>query len=260
MEIHSEIVCWSDLSLKECKVLELAAQGIPRKAISDHPDIQLGEHTINKMLSNEASSRSIYRKLGVQTFQEAIAWYYRARTTPTISDPKAHFNPAQISSLPSTNGAKWFYTAEEILEFEERINTAEIWIVSPHLLNDTGTQFETDPEGASTIDAAIANLKRQIDYTFIVPDTNKIRAALHQLRQNYQGHAGSVHSIVIPPDIFESLTISELAIYNPRMENRRPRRVFMELPICIPHAFWIEVAEDIAYEIVARVNKVIEKH
>ena len=46
---------WSDLTLKERKVLELAAIGTSREHIADHPEIELSIHTINKMLSNGKS-------------------------------------------------------------------------------------------------------------------------------------------------------------------------------------------------------------
>ena len=43
-------------------------------------------------------------------------------------------------SLP-LSGIDWLYDADDILQVEAQIFT-EVWVVSPHLANDSGTQYE----------------------------------------------------------------------------------------------------------------------
>lgn len=233
---------WSDLTLKERKVLELAAIGTSREHIADHPEIELSIHTINKMLSNGKSRNSIYSKIGVCSFHEAISWFHQAKAA---EEAKIHKPP-------------WLFAGADILQMEAEFANGEIWIVTPHLMNDTGTIYETVPDGLSTIDVVVRNLQRGIKYKFVVADTHRIHALLQQLRQIYGQYSENVTIITISEELLRQITISELAIYNPRMEHRQLAEVYMELPVSEPHFHWIKITEDIAYEIVARVSKIID--
>jgi hypothetical protein len=160
--------------------------------------------------------------------------------------------------VPSAESA-WLYSAPDILELESKVKSKEIWIVSPHLLNDTGTMYESQPGSVSTVKTGQKNLRRGINYTFIVPDTEQIQKLLPQLRSNYEGYEGSLRVITLPVTAFDRLAFSEMAIYNPRMEGRyNPPRVFLELPVAVPHAYWVELADDVASVITARVQQIVD--
>jgi hypothetical protein len=83
----------------------------------------------------------------------------------------------------------WQYDGSALLEVEKGSDVQQIWIVSPHLANDTGTAYEVladRPSALSTIDAVQYNLERKVHYTFVVPNAGHIRARLPQLRRNYE--------------------------------------------------------------------------
>lgn len=108
---------WSDLDEKERKVLELAAQGFAREVIAR--EIATAKSGVDKMLSNEEGERSIYRKIGVSSFVEAIRWYWlnvgcqtlEATPTPAIF-PSAPALPAPVEiRVERSNPIHLFYTA-----------------------------------------------------------------------------------------------------------------------------------------------------
>ncbi len=160
--------------------------------------------------------------------------------------------------IPSAEFA-WLYRGNDLLRFESEIKTKEIWIVSPHLRNDTGTQFVATL-GTNTITTVQKNLRRRISYTFIVPNTDTIQALLPQLRKNYGGYPDQLHVITLPTEAFDCLAFSEIAIYNPRMEGSHLPHVFLELRVAVDHAYWVELIDEVAYTIIARVQQIIDKN
>ena len=81
-----------------------------------------------------------------------------------------------------------------------------------------------------------------------------------QLRRNYGKYPGQLHVITVSTNIFDCLSFSEIVIYNPRMDSHGPTRVFLELPVAPVHSYWVEVVDEVAFPIVARVQQIIEKH
>jgi hypothetical protein len=155
---------------------------------------------------------------------------------------------------PST-GFSWLYPGSSMLRLEEGVKCKDIWIVSPHLLNDTGTTYE-GRQGVSTIATVDKNLKRKIIYTFIVPDTERVKTLMFHLYQTHASHREQIRVIQLPPATFQNLAISEVAIYDP---NGRNPQVFMELPVLDAHAYWIKLDEGVAFPLVERVRKVVEE-
>lgn len=64
---------YKDLTEHERAILKLIAEGKPQKVISKELGIPL--NTLQKILSNENSHRSLYRKIGVNNFVSAAMWY-----------------------------------------------------------------------------------------------------------------------------------------------------------------------------------------
>lgn len=153
----------------------------------------------------------------------------------------------------------WLHEGNDILRVEAEIRT-EVWIVSPHLLNDTGMQYEGTLDGYSTVQIAQENLRKNVRYTFVVPDTDQIRVLLPQLRRNYNVARNKPRIVLIPPDIFQALTVTEVAIYDPDLKDHRTPLVFMELPVAIAHNFWAQLDDVTAAAFVTRVRKIIEEY
>jgi hypothetical protein len=170
-------------------------------------------------------------------------------------------NSNGLDDEPSVSQS-WLYSGRALLKIEKESEATEIWVVSPHLANDTGVIYEkVAPAGSiGTIATVQENLRRNIHYTFIVPDSDSINSRLPQLYKNYGDYPGQLRVIQQSPDVFMRLAHSEIVIYNPRLEGRRPPRVFLELPVRAAHQYWIELIDDVAYTIIARVRKLVDNN
>jgi hypothetical protein len=71
----------------------------------------------------------------------------------------------QLKETLPTAKYSWLYSADEIDMIERNVKCKEIWVISPDLSNDTS------PAAIKIIEAVKKNLKKQIAYTYIVPDT-----------------------------------------------------------------------------------------
>ena len=156
-------------------------------------------------------------------------------------------------TIPST-GHDWLYHGSEILNLEEQFIDNDIWIISPHLENDTGSQYSEE-----TLASAQKALKRGIRYTFIVPDTQGITRVLPQLYRGYSDFLDQLQVIKLPIREFRTLIMTEVAIYNPNMVNGRSPFVYVELPL-EPHLYWCKVADSIAFEFIEHLRPIISKN
>ena len=156
----------------------------------------------------------------------------------------------------------WLHHANSILKLEVEIKCKDIWIVSPHLLNDTGSTYSGGKHGVSTITTVEKNLKRKVTYTFIIPDTEIMEERLSHLYRNHVPYGKQLRVIKLPQATFQSLglAISELVIYNPNMEAGHRPQVFMQLPVVDSYKYWIEIDDHEAFDVVARVRKVVEEN
>ena len=136
----------------------------------------------------------------------------------------------------------------------------EVWVVSPHLANDSGTQYEGGLDRTSTVGTVQENLRRKVGYTFVVPDTDQIRALLPQLHRNYDLPRKRPLVVLVPPGVFQTLAVSEIAIYDPDLKSRQTPLVFMELPVAIAHNYWALLDDGTAATFVTRVRNVIKDY
>ena len=81
-------------------------------------------HQIRK-LQSERAIESLAKNVA-----EEVGIHFR-RTITSLQD-----------AIPSAERG-WLYRADELLKLENESKSTEIWIVSPHLLNDTGTVLLT---------------------------------------------------------------------------------------------------------------------
>lgn len=165
-------------------------------------------------------------------------------------------NLGALREQASLKDLGWLRDPTAMLELEA--TSSEVWIISSHLLNDTGNAFSVELGSPSTIAAVQANLRRLAHYKFLVPDTEHIRARLPQLLRNYGDDKIRLDVVLRPAEAVRCLTTTEIAIYNPTLEGAEPPRAFVELPVRALHHYWAELAEDAAYALLARVRSLME--
>jgi hypothetical protein len=158
-----------------------------------------------------------------------------------------------LKQVAPSSGFSWLYPGYSVIKLESEVKAKEIWVVSPHLLNDTGTSYE-GRQGLSTIDTVDKNFKRGIAYTYIVPDIERVRTLVLHLHQTHASYHERIRVIQLPRATFQNLAISEIAIYDPNGGNPQ---VFMELPVMDAHTYWIKLNEEVAFPFVERVRQVI---
>ena len=151
----------------------------------------------------------------------------------------------------------WLHTSAEMNKIEEKVRCKDIWVISYDLSNDTTGDLVT-----SLVTVVKNNLKRNITYTFIVPDTEHTTAVLPRLYQIFSSHPRQLRVIKISQDTFDFFTATHITIYNPNLEYEKPPQVFIELPIVkrgYGKGHWVLVADDIALKVVGRFRVVVER-
>ena len=138
---------------------------------------------------------------------------------------------------------------------EEKTKGKDIWVISPDLSNDTG------PDAVDIIAIVKKNLRRKITYTYIVPDTESIKALLPGLSKIFGAHSNQLKIIKIPQNTFQMMTAAHIVIYNPNMDDGEHPLVFLELPINergYGKGFWVKTANDAALAFIGRFRKIVE--
>jgi hypothetical protein len=159
------------------------------------------------------------------------------------------------------NELGWLYHGNDILRVEAAVAAeTEIWVISPHLLSDTGSVHEGAQQGISTVATVQNNLARHVAYTFIVPDLPLLRPRLKSLDLNYRGR-GAYQVFKLRPEVFARLAVTEMVIYNPCTTHGGTPRVFQELPLSLylKGTYWAELAEDLAFQFVRNATEAVEK-
>lgn len=147
-------------------------------------------------------------------------------------------------------GFDWLFEDAQVIDIAKNVKGKDIWIVSPDLSHVTLTgKFRQSVEH---------NVKRGIRYTYIVPGTEAIAALVPALRQVFAQSPGKLRLQQIPKDVFQAITVTHIAIYNPNMEDGNPLRVFLELPIT-RRGYWVEVQIDAALGLAGRFRQYAER-
>lgn len=161
-----------------------------------------------------------------------------------------------IIQMTRTTQHDWLWKDVDLLiEVEGKAKGSDVWVVSPHLLNDTGTQYVQ-----TTIATIQKNAERGIIYTYIVPDTNEIRKLLPHLESNFSKTINQLKVIRLHPATFQNLTRTEVAIYNPKMVDGQAPQAYMQLPVNPSYTYWAKVTDDMSFEFVERIAKIIEEN
>jgi hypothetical protein len=137
----------------------------------------------------------------------------------------------------------WLFGNREMLEIEQAAEGRAIWLVSPDLSNDI--------LGGAFAKVVQVNIARGLTYTYIVPDTEAVRALLEPLKALFSSHPDRLRIRMLPDEQFRTLAASHMAIYNPHMDDDSAARVFLELPI-VHRGHWIEVCPGSAVSLVGR--------
>jgi hypothetical protein len=144
----------------------------------------------------------------------------------------------------------WLRSDAEMMEIESRVKCKEVWVVSPDLSHDTVR--------ADIQRAVKKNIKRGITYTYILPKTEAINALLPALRNLFASSINQLKVKQIPENVFRSLTIRHMVIYNPCMDDDNAPQVFIELPVK-GYGYWIEVYQDAGIALTGRIRTLIEE-
>lgn len=181
----------------------------------------------------------------------AIVWFLGRRGSE-VELQKAIEN---LRSMAPSSRYEWLYTPAEMDEIEEKTKYKNIWIVSYDLSNDTG-----NPD-TPIISILKKNLKRGINYTYIIPDIEHTNAVLPHLYQIFSSYSNQLRIIPLPQSTFDFFTTTHIAIYNPNMEGGQLPQVFIELPIQergYSKGYWVRVADDISLKVVGRFRNTID--
>lgn len=146
-------------------------------------------------------------------------------------------------------GFDWLFDDAQVAEIATNAKGKDIWIVSPDLAHVTLTGIFKQP--------VQHNIKRGIRYTYIVPSTEAIAALVPVLRQVFAEFPDKLHLKQIPRDVFQAITVTHIAMYNPNMEDGSPPRVLLELPIA-RRGYWVEVQYDAALALIGRFRQYAE--
>jgi hypothetical protein len=149
----------------------------------------------------------------------------------------------------------WLYNDEALAKIESEVLCKSIWIISPDLSNVTEKQ--------EIISAVKKNIDKGVKYTYIVPNSNPVKAVLPRLQELF-GQSGKLNLIKLTPSRFQKLSVTHIAIFNPRGVDNIPAEVFLELPIEKAggkkiRGFWIRVANDAAKDLIGRFQDIVEE-
>lgn len=157
---------------------------------------------------------------------------------------------SRLTPLVPPSTYSWLKSQVELIQVEGNVSAKDIWIISPDLSNDTNQAAEIQK-------AVKRNLKKGITYTYMLPETEEINALLPALRLLFSSYPNQLIVIKIPFEVFQTLTIKHIAIFNPNMEGDRAPNVFIEAPVK-DEGYWIEVIPKVAIKITGRFRMIIE--
>lgn len=142
-----------------------------------------------------------------------IAFYRTEKNLLLAHDNIEKLNQIKVSyqELIPRNKLKWLYSDKQLLNVEKRkINTREIWIVSPDPSDDTG-----DSPWVKVIDN---NIKDGIRYYYFSPDSDSLTGAIKGLKTVFRDHLDKCYIHKLQCSEYESLPHEHLVIYDPHNE------------------------------------------
>lgn len=170
--------------------------------------------------------------------------------------PEKSFKSKPVTQKRILSTLSFLYEGIDLLnEVEAKSKGKDIWVISPHLKNDTGQK-----EVKITTNIVLRNATtRIITYTFIVPKTAEVSRATKQLQAEFIDQTDRLRIIEIDAKQFRNLALVEWVIYNPLMADGKFPDVFMQLPID-ELAWWTKVSDDVASVFLERVTRIMKEN
>jgi hypothetical protein len=148
----------------------------------------------------------------------------------------------------------WLFSDADLAKAESNTSGDSIWIISPDLSNIT--------QKSVIIDAVKKNIEKRITYTYIVPNSNRVKGVLPRLEQVFGRHSNQLRLIKLPESRFRQIAVTHIAVLNASMASDLPMEVFLELPIEEAgkkiRGYWIKVSQDAAIDLVGRFRDAVE--
>lgn len=199
-------------------------------------------HSINDKLEAEIK---LDLELLRQTFE---VWW------PRLDSILKDIAATQVEEV--STGYRWLYHASELASIQLHTACRSIWIVT--------TRFRHALQTTCLADVVKANIKRNVEYTFIYPQDggeagageegtlHLARASLFQIFKDLSAEQLK-HEVALPPIEFTKLAATNFLMLNPEKDNDQfPQRVFVELPVDDTSVYWMEVSSEAAYSFVER--------
>lgn len=144
----------------------------------------------------------------------------------------------------------WLRSNIEIKRIEQRPLGKEIWVVSPDLQNDTGM--------GEFVAIVQRNAARGHRYVYIVPQTDPVVARTAELKEVFAKWPAQLVLRRLPKADFDLLTRTHVTVYNPRSEQAKPGRAFLELPID-GRGWWVEMSDHDAASLIGRLTLIVDE-
>jgi hypothetical protein len=153
-----------------------------------------------------------------------------------------------LRMLVPPTGFPWLVSDAELIAIEGKALGEEVWIVSPDLAHDTVR--------ADIQKAVRKNLKRGLNYTYIVPNNERITALLPALETLFSSQVNRLRVVRVTDEVFRGLAIRHIAIYNPCVSGDEAPHAYLELPIQ-GSGFWVKLSEEHALTLTGRVRQLL---
>ena len=121
----------------------------------------------------------------------------------------------------------WVLTTTEMVNFEKNIKITkipEVWVISSDL------SYDLPPIG-DFCEAVARNIKKNIRYTYFVPESEQMKAQAEQL-EKYHNNSKALSIKLLDKDSFFFLIAGlDVTIYNPHAEKGVERIAYLGIPI-----------------------------
>lgn len=185
-----------------------------------------------------------------------VAWALIVFTHRDYQEAEVGTILRQLRSIASLLHFPWLCDDDALAKREAEV-TGDVWIISPDLVNVT--------EKTQISEVVKRNIARGINYTYIMPNSEKISWALPHLEKLAKKHSNRLQKIVLDQEEFRRLSVTHIAIFNAGpTSDTSSLEVFLELPIAEPdgkkiRGHWVQVQRDAAKDLAGRFSEIIRQ-
>jgi hypothetical protein len=155
-----------------------------------------------------------------------------------------------VHSARAAFGKEWLISREELMILEGKTKANEVWIISRSL------HEETDKK--TFLPIVKNNIKRGVKYTYVVPDSDLIRAKVAKIRSAH-GVGESVYFRFISDELFDLVAVQDIAVFGPIGEKGEDMVAYMNLPIGEAGSdYFIALSREFAERLVGRLLRMAE--